>query len=150
MKNILRMDSAGVRGWRVQMVINGEQTSKLFSDRVIGSKQEALDAALAYRETLWEKRGETEFAHESYGKSCYYPHRLGENSPGVVGVYRSMEKMRTGGRYPCYTTSIHVQKGQALARARSVRRHGERGGVLHVCEIRKDHMQEIYPDRFDV
>ncbi|HLR26133.1 MAG TPA: hypothetical protein VK112_09725 [Fodinibius sp.] len=149
MKNILRMESAGVKGWRVQMVINGEQTSKLFSDRVIGSKQEALDAALAYRERLWEKRGEPEFAHESYEKRFYYPDGMGENSTGVVGVYRTLEKMKSGRRYPYYTTTIHVQKGQALTRARSVRRHGERAAFLHVCEIRKGHMQEIYPDRFD-
>jgi len=52
MKGISRIDSGSTHGWFVRGYRNGVVYSRLFSDRKIGGKNKARDAAKAYRDLL--------------------------------------------------------------------------------------------------
>lgn len=50
--NISRIDTNRAHGWRVRFEQGRLQISKLFSDRVYGSKEEARDEAIRYRDEI--------------------------------------------------------------------------------------------------
>ncbi|MFH5833759.1 hypothetical protein [Halalkalibaculum sp. DA384] len=147
--NITRIDHGHTHGWQVRVQYGGEVHGRYFADQKHGGKQSALEKAKTNREEILEAlEGRPPTKPEEYDTRFLYQEAR-NNSTGVVGVYRTIKKMKSGNRYPYYETTIHVEKGKAITRARSVQEHGELEAFLQICRIRKEHMQQIYGDRFD-
>lgn len=148
-KYISRIDSGHTHGWYVRLWYNGQEWNNFFADKKHGGTKKALQKARKKKELLLKKRSRLpDPVLESYDTRFYYPEAR-NNSTGVVGVYRTMKKMRSGEKYPYYQTTIHVQKGRPTTRARSVAEHGEVSAFLQICDFRRQKLREIYGDRFD-
>lgn len=138
-----------VHGWYVRLWYNGQEWATFFADKKHGGKKKALQKARKKKEQLLKKRSRLpDPAIESYDTRFYYPEAR-NNSTGVCGVYRTIREMRSGEKYPYYQTTVHVQKGTATTRARSIAKHGEIPAFLQICEFRREKLREIYGDRFD-
>lgn len=148
--NITRIDHNATHGWQVRVQYDREVYGQFFADRKHGGKQKALACAKANRdEILEELQDKPSTKPDEYDTRFLYQDPWNQ-STGVVGVYRTMEKMKSGKQYPYYQTTIHVEKGKPINRARSISKHGEIEAFLQICTIRKEYMQQIYGDRFDV
>lgn len=150
-KNIIRIDSKRTHGWQVRLQYNNETHGSFFADKKHGGKDKALEKAIIQRQRLWDWVGrQTSCKPTEYDKRFYYPkgqsHR---KTQGIPGVYRTFSKMRSGQKYPYYKTTVHIEKGKAVSRGRSVNEHGELEAFLQVAEWRADKMAQIYPERFD-
>lgn len=58
LSNITRFDYGNSHGWWVRVRRHGKRHTKLFSDGAHGSREQALQAALAYRDKLLTELGE--------------------------------------------------------------------------------------------
>lgn len=73
-------DNGNTVGWNVRMQRDNSKISKLFSDSVYGGKEKALEAAMAFRDTIlegWE---------ESTEGLVQEPITYAKNSTGVPGI----------------------------------------------------------------
>ena len=147
--NITRIDHAHTHGWQVRVQYDGEVHGRFFADKKHGGKLQALEEARANRNRIREELDEKSSTKPDEYETRFLYQDPRNNSTWVVGVYRTLKKMRSGNRYPYYETTVHVEKGRAVTRARSVQEHGETDAFLQVCRIRRDHMREIYGSRFD-
>ena len=112
---ISRIDSKHTHGWYVRVYANGGVfTSKLFSDRLYGGKQVALNNAIKFRDhnrmvaDLYKREGRNPNRKPFY----YKPPR--NNNSGVVGVNEVKTTIR--GREVHYFQATWSEDGKANSR----------------------------------
>ena len=114
MKGISRIDSKNTHGWYVRIYADGGVfTSKLFSDRQYGAKEEALRNAVKFRDH-----------NQMVANLKYPPHKTkikyretppADNKSGVVGVHFT-NKLERGKRVPTWVATW-VEEGKNKSRA---------------------------------
>ena len=129
-RNIFRIESGKTRGWQVRIERRKRQYSKLFSDVLLGGTDEALEAALKWRDTMYEQLPSmAEVTEETRRKTAEAVNRT-----GVVGIGFSMQRQRNGRRVP-YVAAYwrDPETGKRRATSYSVDKHGLRGAVRRAC-----------------
>ena len=96
-RNIIRIDhdESSTHAWRVTLQRRGEIIVRQFSDGIYGGKQEALEAAVAYRDLLLTQNSEVE--HQLWVRT-----RIRKNNrSGIPGVarYEVLQNPATGNYY---------------------------------------------------
>ena len=145
-KGVIRIDSDSTHGWQVRVYRHGKTYSKLFSDRKHGGKEEAFQAAVAYRTELEEEVA----ALPEAAPRRRLIRRNKNNSTGVVGISRTYKRDRRGIKHEVYAVSWNPEPGVARGTSFSIKRYGEDTAFRLACELRWTKMKEIYGDRYDV
>ncbi len=87
MRGISRIDSKNTHGWYVRVYANGGVfCSKLFSDRIYGSKEDALTAAKKYRDHNQEVADKYKREGRNPHRKPLYSKAPRNNTTGQVGV----------------------------------------------------------------
>ncbi|HKQ06022.1 MAG TPA: AP2 domain-containing protein [Blastocatellia bacterium] len=142
-KGISRIDqpSRNTFGWYVRVMFNGKQVSKFFSDKVHGSKRQALDAAVTYRDEAEKKLGRPRTDRQVIARQT-------RNTSGIVGVQRRTKVVRTkdGERIVSkyYVVTWNPEPGRVETIFVPVEKYGERGALLKACSIRREKEKQIY------
>jgi hypothetical protein len=142
-KGISRIDqpSRNTFGWYVRVMFNGKQVSKFFSDKLHGSRKQALDAAVEYRDQAEKKLGRPRTDRQVIARQT-------RNSSGIVGVQRRTKVMRTkdGERVVSkyYVVTWNPEPGRVKTIFVPVDKYGERGALLKACSIRREKEKQIY------
>jgi hypothetical protein len=137
------------KGWQVKAIIQGKQQTKFFSDNKYDGKDKALGQAVQYRNQILKKRGDFRSGHESYETRFYYPNGNGRSSTNIPGISLATEEGAEGDKYLYFSTTIHIKKGKAINRKRSIGKWGFESALEQIAAIRKKWMKKIYPKRFD-
>ena len=145
-KGIIRIDSDSTHGWQVRVYRHGKTYSRLFSDRKVGGKEEAFEAALAYRSTLEDEVEQI----PTPPPRRRLVHRNRNNSTGVVGISRTYKRDRRGIRHEVYAVSWNPEPGVARGTSFSVKRYGEDTAFRLACKLRWEKMKAIYGARYEV
>ena len=145
-KGIIRIDSDSTHGWQVRVYRHGRTYSRLFSDRKMGGKEEAYQAALAYRSELEEEVDQI----PAPPPRRRLVQRNRNNSTGVVGISRTYKRDRRGIRHEVYAVSWNPEPGVARGTSFSLKRYGEDTAFRLACKLRWEKMKEIYGDRYEV
>lgn len=145
-KGVIRIDSDSTHGWQVRVYRDGKTYSKLFSDRKCGGREDAFEAAKAYRHTL-----EAEVAElPAVAKKRRLVRANRSNTSGVVGISRTFKRDRRGVRHEVYAVSWNPEPGIARGTSFSIKRYGEDTAFRMACKLRWEKMKEIHGDRYDV
>ena len=145
-KGVIRIDSDSTHGWQVRVYRHGKTYSKLFSDRKHGGREDAFEAAAAYRAELEEEVA----ALPEAAPRRRLIRRNKNNSTGVVGISRTYKRDRRGIKHEVYAVSWNPEPGVARGTSFSIKRYGEDTAFRLACELRWSKMKEIYGDRYDV
>ena len=144
-KGVIRIDSDSTHGWQVRVYRHGKTYSKLFSDKKCGGRDQAFEAATAYRQQL---------ADEVAALPETAPRRRliqsTQDDEGVIGISRTHKRDRRGIRHEVYAVSWNPEPGVARGTSFSIKRYGEEGAFRKACALRWTKMKEIYGDRYDV
>lgn len=138
-KGISRIDSGSTHGWFVRGYRNGKTYSRLFSDLKCGGREEALEAARQFRESLYRKLDdipETPRARRIVTRDA-------RNRTGVIGVCRTIKKSPNGVQYPCYSVSWRPQRGVQKCTSFSIRKYGEEEAFRLAVEYRRRMMGKL-------
>jgi hypothetical protein len=144
MTGISRIDSGSTHGWFVRGYRNGKTYSKLFSDRKIGGKANALKLAKAYRDELNE---ELELIPKT-------PRRRrivvsdSRNTTGELGVSRTVKKGPNGTKHDTYSVSWRPTPGVQKCTSFSIKKHGEKKAFKLAVDFRRARMREIHGKDF--
>lgn len=113
-KGVSRIDSGHTHGWYVRVYANKTVfTSKLFSDRIYGGKQKALDNAIKFRDH--NQMVATLKYPPSKTKIKYRETPPADNKSGVVGVHFT-NKLERGKRVPTWVATW-VEDGKNRSKA---------------------------------
>jgi hypothetical protein len=141
-KSISRVDHAPKRmhGWLVRVQFRGEQRSKFFGDKRHGGKQEALDAALAFRDQAEQQLGKPRTDRVVVGVSS-------RCTTGVQGVHRIIktEQTASGGVSirPVYEVTWSPAPGVIKRTSVAITKHGEQEALRRATEIRQQKEAEV-------
>lgn len=145
-KGVIRIDSDSTHGWQVRVYRHGKTYSRLFSDRSCGGKQDAFEAAVAYRAEL---EAEVEALPEPAPRRRLIRANK-SNATGVLGISRTSKQDRRGIRHEVYAVSWNPQPGVARGTSFSIKRYGEDTAFRLACQLRWTKMKEIHGDRYAV
>jgi predicted metalloprotease len=143
-KGVIRIDSDSTHGWQVRVYRHGKTYSKLFSDRKCGGKEEAYEAALAYRMDL---EGEVMAMPEAEPKRRLIQHNK-NNATGVLGISRTFKRDRHGHRHEVYAVSWNPEPGKARGTSFSIAKYGQETAFKMACRLRYQRMKEIHGEGF--
>ncbi len=139
MRNIQRVDK-GHHAWRVVMARQHEHLRQHFTDSVYGGKDQALAAAVA-----WRDQKETELSGVDYvvwQRDWMRAH----NKSGFVGVYRNINTKKRGERivqqaqWMAYWKNID---GKRCVRSFNVSKYGEEGAKQLAVRARQEGMEDF-------
>jgi len=121
-KNIKRIDSPKTHGWQVHVRRGGVLKTKLFSDRVHGSKGEALEAAKSYRDNLLKEMADL-------AKPLWKIKRTPRTNTGHLGVSLTEYENKSGKKRQVITVTARQELGKAVNRKFSVDKLGYENAV---------------------
>lgn len=145
-KSISRIDSSEkkMHGWYVRVWFKGQMHAKFFNDKLFNDKDEALQAALAYRDEIEDRLGKPRTDRVVVTHSP-------RNQTGVIGITRTRKQT---GAYVPYTAipnysdvfEVTWQESPNLVRRTtiSVAKYGEAEAFRRACAIRWQKEKEIY------
>jgi hypothetical protein len=111
MKGISRIDSKNTHGWYVRIYADsGVFTSKLFSDRLYGSKDNALKNAIAFRDHNQMVADIHKAQSPRKARKPYFERPAKNNTSGIVGVNEVKTTMK--GREVHYFQSTWSEDGK--------------------------------------
>lgn len=139
---IHRVDNLKTRThcWRVVVRRQGAHLTKYFSDNLFGSKEAALEAAIAYRNA---------FLPEISGVDYFLWRRefkRPQNTSGIVGVARYVTVSRSAKKhteYPFWQAYWRDADGKRRSRTFMVKQYGEDGAKERACEARREGLIEV-------
>jgi hypothetical protein len=112
---ISRIDSKHTHGWYVRVYANGGVLkSKLFSDRLFGGKQQALDNAIKFRDHYQMVAALHKSNDYDSRRKPFYNKPPKNNTSGVVGV--NEVKTTVQGRPVHYFQATWSEKGKAKSK----------------------------------
>lgn len=139
LRNIQRVDK-GHHSWRVVMRRQHQHLRQHFTDSVYGSKEQALAAAIA-----WRDQKEAELSGVDYviwQREWMRKH----NKSGAVGVYRNINTKKRGERivqqaqWMAYWQNTN---GKRSVRSFNVSKYGEEGAKQLAIRARQEGMAEV-------
>jgi hypothetical protein len=145
-KSISRIDTADkkMHGWYVRVWYKGKMHSKFFNDKFFNGTDDALKAAIEYRNELEEKIGKPRTNRVVVTNSP-------RNQTGVIGVNRVRKQTGAYVPYtaiPNYSDVYEVTWQEAPNTVRrttiSVAKYGEEEAFRRACAIRRQKEQQIY------
>ncbi len=142
-KGICRIDqpSRNTYGWYVRVVFNGISRCKFFSDKTIGTKRKALEAAIKFRDQAEKELGRPRTDRQVSSGS-------GKNESGVTGVNLKKEivKGKDGEREvkKYYIVNWSPWPGKLCRKFISIEKYGEKGALLRACRLRREKEREMY------
>ena len=114
-KGISRIDSKNTHGWYVRIYANGGVfVSKLFSDRLHGSKQQALKDAIAFRDHNQMVADLKKKELRGKNKRPFYRKPPKNNTSGFVGVNEIIST--SGGKKVHYFQATWSENGRARSK----------------------------------
>jgi hypothetical protein len=158
-RNIVRVDNDanGDHGWVVTLQRKGAIIVKRFSDGIYGGKREALEAAVAYRDSFLAL--DDPFNHQIWIRT----RRRKNNKSGITGVlrYEVVANATTGSVRAYWLASWTDEHGVTRSRKFSVARYGEqearrlavaeRGSQINrVCAINTENLEFRRPDHEEI
>lgn len=144
-KNIARLDipQSRTHGWQLQLMFQAKRYTKFFSDRLHGGREQALKAAIQFRDKI-----KTEFGIPTRRPT---PIPNSRNKTGVIGIQRKYKQ--TGGiedGHPQYREVFEVtwqfQPNKTGKTSVSIGKYGEEEAFRRAYEIRKAKEREFYGD----
>lgn len=112
---VSRIDSKHTHGWYVRVYGNGGVfTSKLFSDRLYGGKEVALDKAIVYRDRYAKIASKYKRKGRNPNRRPFYSKAPKNNQSGVVGVNEVKTQIR--GKEVHYFQATWSEGGKANSR----------------------------------
>ncbi len=144
--NVKRIDTGHTHGWQVHAQRNGELHTKLFSDKKCGSREEALEKALAYRDELLKELPEIPRS-PGHLHTSEMRHRAWKQltQTGVMGIGLTWQSS-SGGKYPYVQAMWKDPDGTPRARARSISLYGPESALEQVCRLLYEGRRETGPD----
>jgi hypothetical protein len=133
-KNVKRIDTGRTHGWQVCIQRDGEETTKLFSDKKYGGRDVALNKAKAHRDALLVKmpnlpEGPNAQLHTDRARQKAWQKLT---KTGVKGISLNWVPVSDGFIPQACAMWGDPKSGQRKRRARSVREHGL-DHALEVC-----------------
>ncbi len=141
----IRIETGYTRGWQVRFYYekNGSTKyhSRLFSDGVHGSEEEAHDAAIAYRDRHHEEYAGDYRNHEIEP----YRRRDKRNNSGVPGI---VFYKYDGVKRPRIHVRAHIcqEDGKVRTKSISLNKHGNELAVVRACKFRFDGLKKLHGD----
>ena len=149
-KSITRMDYKKNIGWYVRIKFRGEEHRKYFGDSVWGVYEEALEAAIQWRDEKERELGQPRTDQMVISKS--------RSDLGIIGVRRTMS--RTGATdkdgnplpnyTPVYAVSWSPEPNVRKSTSFSVEKYGEEEAKKMAIELRKQKELDIYGGTVDL
>jgi hypothetical protein len=142
-KNICRIDQAprangkqGTYGWQFKAMRGGQQQTKFFADGVHGSREVALQAAIAYRNEIFGEIGEFTgfFLTDVLQKG---------NTSGIIGVHRSESIRQDEDIEEVWQASTPSVDGRGRFKAFNIATHGERRALYKAVEERLNAVSDL-------
>lgn len=142
-KNISRIDTKDTHGWFLRIYRTSETFSRFFSDSRYQGKQEALEAAKAFKSKLEKKYPSSSIAKGFRDK----PQK--NSSTGVVGVSETYIRSRGRGqrKIPCFAVSWRPKPNVTRTKKFSIEKHGREEAFKLAVEFRKEKEREILRER---
>jgi len=131
--------TAATRGWQVRIEREKHHHSQLFSDNKYPSKEEALKAAIKYRDELLVKLGRTNRARAPRIVTTL----LSNNTSGIVGVCRAEQHERNGNLSASWQTTYPSLDGKAICKKFSINKNGELNALKLAVEARMYGISEL-------
>lgn len=138
-KGISRIDSGSTHGWFVRGYRNGKTFSRLFSDLKCGGREEALQQARDFRNSLHQQL--TDVPKQPRTRRLIT--REARNSTGVLGVCRTSKRGANGIINECYSVSWRPEPGVQKCTSFSIRKYGERKAFQMAVALRKKMVKEV-------
>ncbi|MGD9898529.1 MAG: hypothetical protein AB7T22_05325 [Calditrichaceae bacterium] len=141
---ISRIDSKHTHGWYVRVYANGGVfVSKLFSDRLYGSKKIALDNAMKFRDHNQMVAELHRKNYKSLKRKPFYKAAPKNNTSGIVGVNEVKTKIR--GRDVHYFQATWSESGKPRSKKFYVMSEREPQEAFQLAvELRKSKEKELY------
>ncbi len=136
-RGISRIDSKDTHGWFVRVYNESVTYSKLFSDKKLGGMDRAFDAAIAFRDELYEEVGKT-FPTRRVVR------RDKRNKTGVIGVCRTRKRNQSGSYNEFFSVSWSPEYGSHKCRMFSISKYGEKEAFRRACALRQQVELEIH------
>lgn len=142
-KDISRIDQPEKRthGWYVRVRFGGSTRSKFFSDEANGSRDEALQRAIHYR-----NKTEAELGKPRTDQVVVVNNN--RSNTGVIGVQRRVKKSvgKTGQPLVSEVFEVTWQAGREIKGKTSVsiKKYGEGEAFRRACAIRRKKEQQMY------
>lgn len=148
MKHISRINNGSSGIWFARIYYGGQVFRKSFSDGKYNGKDKALRQAKKWvKEKLEWKDNQPEHIPALYEQLPRV--EAWNRSTDVIGVYRTMKKMRSGNRHPYYQTTYTID-GVISSRCFSVNKHGEKQAFKKIVTIYRNAMIKDHGKKFDV
>ncbi len=137
-KGISRIDSKHTHGWFVRISREGKIHSKMFSDGPHGGKDDALQAAIQYRDQY-------ERDHPRKLEALRIRQSLPRNnSTGILGVYESYEPRAGGKKRFCFCVTWSPEPYRAKIKKFYIDNYDSRQSALEAAiKFRKAREREI-------
>ncbi len=129
-RGISRIDSDDTHGWFVRIYNESVTYSKLFSDKKLGGRDKAFQAAIEFRDALIKEIG------KSY-PSRRIVRRDRRNKTGVIGVCRTRKRNHSGTYSEYFSVSWSPEYGVYKCRMFSINKYGEKKAFQMACDWRK-------------
>lgn len=150
-KNVKRIDTGRTHGWQVCIQRDGEETTKLFSDKKYGGRDVALEKAKAHRDDLLEKlpslpEGPNAHLHTSRARQNAWKKLT---RTGVKGISLNWVPSKASDGRPIPQVCAmwaDPETGTRKRRARSTRKHGLDHALKKCCELLYEGRGETGPD----
>jgi hypothetical protein len=145
-KSISRIDVPGkkMHGWYVRVWFKGKMHSKFFNEKFFASSEEALEAAIEYRNEVEEKIGKPRTDRVVVTNSP-------RNQTGVVGVTRT--RKQTGAYVPytdkpiysdVYEVTWQPEPNVVHRTTISIAKYGEEEAFRRAVELRREKEREMF------
>jgi hypothetical protein len=129
-------------GWQVRFKRKSGYHSKFFSDSTFGSKEQALDAARAYRNGFLKDNNE-DLGQVMTERAFVLPHLPKSNTSGILGICRSTGHEKNGNTFYVWQSTYRNIDGKIRNSTYRVHRYGEVGALIAAVRFRRDGIEEI-------
>lgn len=132
---IYRIETGYTRGWQVRVP---NKDSKLFSDRVYGSNEKALEEARGFRDSITDQLPGPPASHL---QTPEVRRRRQEalSTTGINGFSVVWSESRSGNVVPYAQMHFRDEEGRIRMRKRSMRLAGKRRAVREICKLMVQH-----------
>ncbi|MDR2432492.1 MAG: hypothetical protein LBD34_01940 [Puniceicoccales bacterium] len=137
---ISRIDSKTTKGWLVRGYKNGNRYSKLFSDRKLGGKEEALGKAKIFRNEL-RARLSAILSKPRCQKIVSHDKR---NQTGVLGVSKLCKNGKGDKELGFFSVTWRPTKGKQKCTSFSISKYGEKVAFKKAVALRYEKLCEAY------
>jgi hypothetical protein len=139
-KGISRIESKTTKGWLVRGYKNSKRYSKLFSDRKLGSSDEAFRQACAFRIQLAARLK----AIPSDPRATKIVYRDVRNSTGVIGISKLKKFGKDGKTLEFYSVTWRTGAGEQKCTSFSIGKYGESGAFKKAVICRFRALRELH------